>query len=68
LAKVDILGPSERRRIWSAQEKAALLAEIDAEHGKARLVARRHGVSESLLYNWRSARNAAAVAAARQRT
>jgi transposase len=39
------------------------LAEIDAEGGKVRLVARRHGISESLLYNWRSARKAAAVAA-----
>jgi transposase len=63
LAEVDILGPSERRRIWGAQEKAAVLAEIDAEGGKVRLVARRHGISESLLYNWRSARKAAAVAA-----
>lgn len=61
--EVDILGPSNRRRIWSAQEKAALLAEIDAEGGKVRLVAQRRGVSESLLYNWRSARKAAAVAA-----
>ena len=58
----DILGPSDRRRIWSAQEKAALLAEIDAEGGKVRLVARRRQISESLLYNWRSARKAAAVA------
>lgn len=62
MADVDILGPSDRRRVWSAQEKAALLAEIDAEGGKVRLVARRHAVSESLLYNWRSARKAAAVA------
>jgi transposase len=59
LADVDILGPGERRRIWSAQEKAALLAEVDAEGGKVCLVARRHRISESLLYNWRSARNAA---------
>jgi transposase len=63
LAEVDILGSSDRRRIWSAREKAALLAEIDAEGGKVRLVARRRGVSESLLYNWRSGRKAAAVAA-----
>ncbi len=63
MAEVDILGPSERRRIWGAQEKAALLAEVDAEGGKVRLVARRYGISESLLYNWRSARKAAAVAA-----
>jgi hypothetical protein len=34
----------------------------DAEGGKVRLVARRHQVSESLLYIWRSARKAAAVA------
>ncbi|MEJ0049459.1 MAG: transposase [Rhodospirillales bacterium] len=59
---MDILGPRERRRIWGAQEKAVLLAEIDAAGGKVRLVARRHGISESLLYNWRSARKAAAVA------
>ncbi|MBN9485569.1 MAG: transposase [Alphaproteobacteria bacterium] len=62
MSDIDILGPSDRRRVWSAQEKAALLAEIDAEGGKVRLVARRHQISESLLYNWRSARKAAAVA------
>ena len=62
MAEVDILEPSDRRRTWSAADKAALLAEIDAEGGKVRLVARRHGISESLLYNWRSARKAAAIA------
>jgi transposase len=63
LADVEILGPRDRRRIWGAQEKAALLAEVDAEGGKVRLVAQRHGISESLLYNWRAARKAAAIAA-----
>ena len=62
MGDVDILAPSDRRRIRSAQEKAALLAEVDAEGGKVRLVARRHNISESLLYNWRWARKAAAVA------
>ena len=62
MSEVDILGRVERRRVWTAQEKAALLAEIDAAGGKVRLVARRHRVSESVLYNWRSARKAAAVA------
>ncbi len=62
MSDIVILGPADRRRVWSAQEKAALLAEIDAEGGKVRLVARRHQVSERLLYNWRSARKAAAVA------
>jgi transposase len=62
LSDVDILGRVERRRVWTAEEKAALLAEIDAAGGKVRLVARRHRISESVLYNWRSARKAAAVA------
>ena len=58
----EIFGPTERRRVWGAQEKSALLAEVDAEGGKVRFVARRHRISESLLYNWRAARKAAAVA------
>jgi len=62
VADEGVLGPVERRRVWSAEEKAALLAEIDAEGGRVRLVARRHGLAESLLYNWRSARKAAALA------
>ena len=44
------------------EEKAALLAEIEAEGGRVKVVARRHQVSESLLYNWRSAWKAAASA------
>lgn len=62
MSDVDILGRVERRRVWTADEKAALLAEIDAAGGKVRLVARRHRISESVLYNWRAARKAAAVA------
>ena len=51
-----------RRRKWNASEKSALLAEVAAAGGKVSVVARRHGMSESVLYNWRSARNAAAAA------
>jgi transposase len=43
--------------------KAALLAEIEAEGSRVTLVARRHRISESLLYNWRAARKAAVAAA-----
>lgn len=63
MSEVEVVGRVERRRVWSAREKAALLAEVDAEGGKVRLVARRHRISESLLYNWRSARTAAAMSA-----
>src|SRR5277367_1425522 len=50
----------ERRRKWTAEEKVALLAEVEAAGGRVAVVARHHQVSESLLYNWRSAWRAAA--------
>jgi transposase len=61
LADVEILARVERRRKWTAQEKAALLAEVEAEGGKVTIVARRHRISESVLYNWRAAWKAAAA-------
>jgi transposase-like protein len=54
VAEVEIIARVERRRKWTIEEKAALLAEVEAEGGKVKLVARRPRVSESLLYNWRS--------------
>jgi transposase len=63
MTEVEIVARVERRRKWTIEEKAALLAEVEAEGGKVRLVARRHRISESLLYNWRSAWKAAAAAA-----
>jgi transposase len=51
-----------RRRKWNPAQKAALLEEVESEGGKVAMVARRHGISESLLYNWRSAWKAAACA------
>jgi transposase len=53
----------ERRRQWTPEEKAALVAEVEAEGGRVSVVARRHGISRSLLYNWRSAWKAVALAA-----
>ena len=63
MSTVEIVSRIASRRKWSAAEKAALLAEVDAEGGRVMLVARRHRISESLLYNWRSARKAALAAA-----
>jgi transposase len=51
MAEAEII---TRRRKWAAEEKAALLAEVEAEGGRVAVVARRHGLSQSLLYNWRS--------------
>jgi transposase len=55
----EIVARVERRRMWSAAEKAALLAEVEAEGGRVSVAAKRHRISESLLYNWRSASKAA---------
>src|SRR3954453_14566258 len=63
MTEVEIVARVERRRKWTIEEKAALLAEVEAEGGKVKLVARRHRVSASLLYNWRSSWKAAAAAA-----
>ena len=34
----------ERRRRWTPEQKATLLAEVEAEGGQVSMVARRHGV------------------------
>ena len=62
MSDVEIIARVERRRKWTMEEKAALLAEVEAAGGRVRPVARRHRISESLLYNWRSAWKAAAAA------
>ncbi len=38
----EIVARVERRRMWSAAEKAALLAEVEAEGGRVSVVAKRH--------------------------
>jgi transposase len=57
----EIFARFEPRRKWTAEQKAALLAEVEAAGGKVTMVARRHRISPSLLYNWRATRKAAAV-------
>jgi hypothetical protein len=61
LADVGIIARVERHRKWKAEEKAALPVEVEAEGGKVMVVARRHWISESVLYNWRPALKAAAA-------
>ena len=59
----EIVARVERRRQWTPREKAELLAEVEAAGGHVPTVARRHGISRSLLYNWRAAWKAAALVA-----
>ena len=41
MSDVEILARVERRRKWSVAEKAALIAEVEAEGGKVKPVAQR---------------------------
>jgi transposase len=61
--EIEIMPRVERRRKWTEAEKAALLAEADEPGSSVVAVARNHGIAKSLLYNWRAARKAGALAA-----
>jgi transposase len=49
----EVLFGPERRRRWSTEEKARIVAEIMVPGVKVTEIARRHGISRSLLYTWR---------------
>jgi transposase len=50
--RIEVLGGVEQRRRWSDDEKMRIIAEL-APGAKVAAVARRHGVSPSLLFFWR---------------
>jgi transposase len=49
----EVLSGPERRRRWSASEKARIVAESLAPDAVGSLVARRHGIHPNQLYGWR---------------
>lgn len=51
--RVEILNGLERRRRWSDREKARITEETFAPGAKVSEVARKHGVSRSLIFAWR---------------
>src|SRR5688500_11447269 len=59
--RAEILTGPERRRRWSAEEKARIVAETMAPGRRVADVARCHGVSRGLLYTWRRQTCAAAL-------
>ena len=56
--KAEILVGPERRRRWSDEEKARIVAEATTPDARVADIARRHGVSRSLIYTWRRETNA----------
>jgi len=51
--RVEILNGPERRRRWSLEEKARIVAESFGPGVVTSAVARRHGVHPNQLYAWR---------------
>ncbi|MBL6081201.1 transposase [Belnapia sp. T18] len=51
--RVEIVTRGERRRSYTPEDKARLLAETAEPGARVLEVARRHGISPSLLHRWR---------------
>lgn len=56
----EVLAGPERRRRWSWEEKARIVAESLAPDAVASSIARRHGLHPNQLYAWRKELRAAA--------
>jgi transposase len=59
LRRIEVITGAERRRKWSAEEKAEIVAESLAEGAVVSEVARRHGLSPQQLFGWRARLRAA---------
>ena len=51
--RIELISGTERRRRWSDEERAQILAESFEPGANISAVARRHGVSGGLLHCWR---------------
>ena len=51
--RIELITGDTRRRRWTAQEKAEILAESFRPGASVAEVARRHGMSRGLLWTWR---------------
>jgi transposase len=64
--RIEVFTGAGRRREWSAEQKAAILAESYAGTSSVCDVARRHGLTPTQLFTWRRASRRRAAAAADQ--
>jgi transposase len=53
--RIEVFTGAGRRRIWTAEEKAAIVAESYGSGDTVCGVARRHGLTHSQLFAWRRA-------------
>src|SRR5579862_7415095 len=62
MGQVTLISGRERRRHWSSEERARILAAISAPGAVVAEVARREDVSTSLVYKWRREARKAEIA------
>ena len=60
--RVEVLGGVERRRRWSRDDKMRIIEETLAPGAVVTEIARRHGISTSLVFTWRRRARLASVA------
>jgi transposase len=53
--RVEVFTGARRRRAWSAEDKASIVAESHSGGGSVCDVARRHGLTPAQLFSWRRA-------------
>ena len=53
LPRVEVITSVQRRRRWSTTEKVRLVEQTMQPGSSVSLVARRHGISPSLLFRWK---------------
>jgi len=53
IPRVEVITRGERRRVWSVEQKREIVAESLGPDLTPTQVARKHGISSGLLYNWR---------------
>ena len=56
--RIELISGRRRRRSWSTEEKARILAESFAEGANISEVARQYGINRGLLFTWRRQVNA----------
>ena len=59
--RVEVLGGVERRRRWSRDDKMRIIEETLAPGAVVTEIARRHGISTSLVFTWRRRARLASV-------
>src|SRR6201989_1809857 len=53
MPQVEVITRGERRRVWTVEQKREIVAESLGPALTPTEVARKHGISSGLLYNWR---------------